>query len=60
MGMVATFSDVYFPQIQNLFDEKGEIKEEGYTRRIKHGYEELIWMAKTLKWGRDNIKSIYH
>ena len=60
MGMVATFSDVYFPQIQNLFDENGNILDEGYERRIKRGYEELIWMAKTLKWGRENIKSIYH
>src|SRR3984957_3248080 len=60
MGMVTTFSDVYFPQVQNLFDEKGEIKDEGFIRRIKRGYEELIWMAQTLKWGRENLKSIYH
>src|SRR5271170_7555410 len=51
MGMVATFSDVYFPQIQNLFDEKGEIKDEGFIRRINRGFTELIWMAKALKWG---------
>jgi NAD(P)H-dependent FMN reductase len=60
MGMVVTFSDVYFPQVQNLFDEKGKIKDEGYVRRIKRGYEELIWMAKALKWGRENLESIYH
>lgn len=60
MGMVVTFSDVYFPQIQNLFDESGNILDEGYTRRIKRGYEELIWMAKTLKWGRENVESLYH
>jgi NAD(P)H-dependent FMN reductase len=60
MGLVVTFSDVYFPQVQNLFDEKGNIKDEGYIRRIKRGYEELIWMAKTLKWGRENLESIYH
>lgn len=60
MGMVATFSDVYFPQVQNLFGEKGEIKDEGFIRRIKRGYTELIWMAKTLKWGRKNLKSDYH
>lgn len=60
MGMVATFSDVYFPQAQNLFDEKGKIKDEGYVKRIKRGYEELIWMAKVLKYGRENLPSIYH
>lgn len=60
MGMAATFSDVYFPQIQNLFDDNGEIKDEGYIRRIERAYEELIWMAKSLKWGRENLKRIYH
>jgi len=60
MGMVATFSDVYFPEVQNLFDEEGEIKDEGYIRRIKHAYTELIWVAKALKWARENLKSIYH
>jgi len=60
MGMVATFSDVYFPQVQNLFDEKGEIKDEAFVKRIQRGYTELIWMAKALKWGRENLESIYH
>jgi NAD(P)H-dependent FMN reductase len=60
MGMVATFADVYFPQVQDLFDEKGEIKDEGYIRRINRGYTELIWMAKSLKWGRENLESVYH
>ncbi len=60
MGMAVTFSDVYFPQVQNLFDENGNIKDEGYVRRIKRGFEELIWIAKTLKYGREHIPSIYH
>jgi len=60
MGMVATFSDVYFPQVQNLFDEEGKIKDDGFVRRINRGYTELIWMAKALKYGRENLKGPYH
>ncbi len=60
MGMVATFADVYFPRVQTLFDENGEIIDQAYIRRIRQGYEELIWLAKALKWGRENVKSIYH
>lgn len=60
MGMAVTFSDVYFPEVQNLFDEDGEIKDDGYIRRIERAYGELIWMAKSLKWGRENLKSDYH
>jgi NAD(P)H-dependent FMN reductase len=60
MGMVVTFSDVYFPQVQNLFDEEGQIKDEGYVKRIGRAYTELIWMARSLKWGRENVESMYH
>lgn len=60
MGMAVTFSDLYFPQIQNLFDEQGNIIDQGYIRRINRAYAELIWMAKSLKWGRENVESIYH
>ena len=60
MGMAVTFSDVYFPQVQNLFNEDGTIKDEGYIRRIERAYAELIWMARSLKWGRENLESIYH
>ncbi len=60
MGMVPTFSDVYFPQIQNLFDDKGNILDDGYSKRIQRAYDELVWMAQTLKWGRKHVASLYH
>lgn len=60
MGMTATFSDVYFPQVQNTFDKKGKLLDESYIKRIERAYTELIWMAKVLKWGRENLKSTYH
>ncbi|HSW88301.1 MAG TPA: NAD(P)H-dependent oxidoreductase [Candidatus Saccharimonadales bacterium] len=60
MGMVPTFADLFFPKVQELFNEDGTIKDDGYIRRIHRGYEELIWLAKTMKWGRENVPSIYH
>lgn len=60
MGLVATFSDVYFPQVQNTFDEQGNLKDESYLKRIERAYTELIWMAKALKYGRENLGSPYH
>lgn len=60
MGLIATFSDVYFPQVQNTFDEKGKLLDESYVKRIERAYTELIWMAKSLRWGRENLESIYH
>lgn len=58
MGMVATHTDVHFPKVGDLFDEKGKIKdEESYTRRVKRSWDELLWMARVLKTARDGDKS---
>src|SRR5260221_5419105 len=42
MGMVATFADLFFPKVQDLFNDDGSIKDEGYIKRIQRGYTELI------------------
>jgi NAD(P)H-dependent FMN reductase len=60
LGLVPTFSDVNFPQIQTLFDADGELIDPSYRKYIESAYEELIWMAQTLKWGRQHVKSRYH
>lgn len=60
MGMTATFTDVNFPRVQDLFDAKGNLLDQKYIDRIKRAWAELIWMVKTLKWGRENLKSKYH
>lgn len=56
MGLIATFNDVYFPNVQDMFDDKGVMKPEFvemYDRNTKFAYEELIWMAKALKAARE-------
>lgn len=57
MGMVATFTDVQFPHVHTLFDENGELLNDAYIKRIERTFTELIWMAKVLKYGRENISS---
>ena len=58
--MVPTFADLFFPKVQELFDENGDVINKKYIKRIHQAYEELIWLAKVLKWGRENVESIYH
>ncbi len=60
LGLVVTFADVQFPKVLELFDENGKLLDEKYLKRIERSYTELIWMAKTLKYGRENIPSKYH
>lgn len=57
MGLVSTFKDLQFPRIQDTFDADGKLLDEKYRERILKSYKELIWMAKTLKWGRENLTS---
>ena len=59
MGLVATFTDVHFPRVQDLFDEKGELLDPKYRQRVERTYTELIWMAKVMKWGRENLPGEY-
>jgi NAD(P)H-dependent FMN reductase len=60
LGLVATFTDVHFPKIQELFDEQGTLLNEHYREYVKRSWVELIWMAEVLKQGRQNVTSQYH
>ena len=55
--MVPIREAVYFPTVQNLFDENGEIKEKAsYHERVKPFLDELVWYAKALKAAREQSK----
>jgi NAD(P)H-dependent FMN reductase len=60
MGLVATFTDMQFPRVQDLFNEDGKLLNESYREYVKGAWIELIWMAKVLQDGRNTIPSRYH
>jgi len=60
LGMIVTFADLQFPSVGKLFDENGKIVNEKYYSRIQKMLEEMIWMGKTMKYGRENFQSVYH
>jgi NAD(P)H-dependent FMN reductase len=55
VGLVTIFWDVNFSSVQNAFDAAGNLQEQAYVRRIEKFLNELIWMAKVLRWGRENV-----
>jgi len=57
LGLVAISANLNFPQAQELFDEKGELQDEVYVERINRFLDELEWMARVLRWGRENLES---
>lgn len=55
LGLVNIFWDVTFSNVQKVFDENGHLLEPAYLKRIDKFLKELIWMARTLRYGRENI-----
>jgi NAD(P)H-dependent FMN reductase len=52
VGLVIVQPEMYFPFVQNMFDEQGQLKSEHvemYEKNVKQSYDELIWFARRLK-----------
>ena len=49
LQMVWVGPPVYFPKVAELFDEAGEIKDEGYQEKLKKLFTDLQWYADKLK-----------
>jgi NAD(P)H-dependent FMN reductase len=60
LGLAVTFTDLNFPKVASKFDEQGKLIDEAYEGRVKDFLDELSWMAKTLRWGRENVPSKFH
>ena len=55
LGLVTIFWDGNFSTVQNLFDVNGVLLDQAYIKRIDKFLKELVWMAKVLRYGRENI-----
>jgi NAD(P)H-dependent FMN reductase len=55
LGLVTIFWDMNFSGAHKLFDESGALLERAYVKRADQFLKELIWMAKVLKHGRENV-----
>src|SRR5438270_5457855 len=55
LGLATIFWDVNFSSVQNCFNASGELLDSSYIRRIDKFLKELIWMSRTLRYGRENV-----
>lgn len=60
LGLVVTFTDLNFPKVGSKFSEDGDLLDGAYHKRADGFFDELVWMARTLRWGRENLVSKYH
>src|SRR3954469_22901114 len=58
LGLVTIFEDVNFAKVGSLFDERGALLDEGFVRRVDKFLNELIWMARVLRHGRENVAPV--
>lgn len=57
-GLVVMSWDIFFPYVQNIFDENNQPKPEfadRYEKSLDKLYKELIWFARLLKKGRAEL-----
>jgi NAD(P)H-dependent FMN reductase len=60
MGMAVIKTELYFPRVQDIFDEDGSMKpeyQERYQQNLAKAYEELLWYARLLKRGRPQAET---
>ena len=60
LGLAVTFGDLNFPKVQKIFDGEGKLLDLAFEKRAKDFLDELIWMGRTLRWGRENLPSKFH
>ena len=58
LGLVTIFLDVNFGNVEKLFDDQGNLLDQNYVRRLDKFLNELIWMARVLRYGRENIPEV--
>src|ERR1700736_503034 len=55
LGLVTIFNDVNFGYAGKIFAEDGKLLDERFVGRTAKFLDELIWMARVLRHGRENI-----
>jgi NAD(P)H-dependent FMN reductase len=58
LGLVAIFEDVNFGNVAEIFDDQGNLLDQNYLRRLDKFLNELVWMARVLRHGRENIPGV--
>src|SRR5216110_1013770 len=58
LGLVTIFEDVNFGNVAKIFDEQGKLLDQAYVRRVDKFLNELTWMARVLRHGRENVSEV--
>jgi len=56
LGLVTIFWDVNFGNVGTVFDAQGALLDTAFLPRIDKFLNELVWMARTLRHGREHVE----
>ena len=56
LGLVSIFWDINFGSVRKVFDQNGQLLDQAYIGRTEKFLSELIWMARVLRYGRENVR----
>jgi predicted RNA-binding Zn-ribbon protein involved in translation (DUF1610 family) len=57
LGLVSIFWDVNVSSAGKAFDVDGELLDQALPRRINKMLDELVWMARVMRSGRERVSS---
>lgn len=55
LGLVTIFWDVNVSNVREAFDHSGRLVDQAVLRRVDKFLRELVWMARTLRHGREHV-----
>jgi NAD(P)H-dependent FMN reductase len=55
LGLVPILWDVNIGNVGQVFDESGRLLDQAFVRRTEKFLDELVWMATTLRYGREHV-----
>ena len=58
LGLVTIFTDVNFSTVGSVFADDGTLLDEKFIGRVGKFLDELIWMARVLRHGRENVAPV--
>src|SRR5438445_6206699 len=58
LGLVTIFTDVNFGLVGKIFGGDGKLLDDSFVRRTAEFLDELIWMARVLRHGRENVAPV--
>src|SRR5438067_12713235 len=58
LGLVTIFNDVNFGPVGKIFSDDGKLLDQRFVGRATEFLDELIWMARVLRDGRENVAPV--